>query len=152
MAGVAYTLAAPDLGPVIDRLARQLARRPAAMAELTDAIGSVVESSTRRRIGEEKTAPDGGRWPGWSEAYGETRHPGQTLLVSRGHLLDSIQAVTTPREAQVGSNLVYAAIHQFGGADVGRPGLPARPWLGLSDADRAEITDLAEDFLAGGLA
>jgi phage virion morphogenesis protein len=152
MAGVAYTLQAPELGPVIDLLARDLARRPAAAADLMEAGGSVLEGSTRRRIGEEKTAPDGDRWAGWSEAYGETRHPGQTLLVSRGHLLDSIQAIATAREAQVGSNLVYAAIHQFGGADVGKPGLPARPYLGVSDADRAELIELAEDFLAGGLA
>ncbi len=152
MAGVVYTLQAPELAPVINRLARDLARRPAAAAELMDAAGSVLEGSTRRRIGEEKTAPDGDRWPGWSEAYGETRRTGQTLLVSRGHLLDSIQATATARETQVGSNLVYAAIHQMGGADVGKPGLPARPYLGVSDGDRGELIELAEDFLAGGLA
>ena len=152
MVGVAYTLAAPDLGPVIDRLARQLARRPAAMADLMDNIGSELDSSTHRRIDAEKTAPDGGRWPGWSEAYGETRHPGHTLLVSNSDLLQSIQFVASAREVSIGSNLPYAAIHQFGGADVGKPGLPARPYLGLSDDDRAEITAMAEDFLAGGLA
>ena len=152
MAGVAYNLAAPELGPVIARLARELARRPAELAELMDAAGSVLDSSTQRRINAEKTTPDGDRWPGWSEAYGQTRRAGHSLLVSDQYLLESIQHVATAREVQVGSNWPYAAIHQFGGADVGRPGLPARPYLGLSDDDRTEITDLAEAFLAGGLA
>ena len=152
MAGVAYTLAAPELGPVIDRLARALARRPAAMADLMDAIGTEILGSTIHRMDAEKTSPDGDRWLGWSEAYGLTRRAGHSLLVSDQYLLESIHHVATAREVQVGSNWPYAAIHQFGGADVGKPGLPARPYLGLSDDDRAEITDLAEDFLAGGLA
>lgn len=36
---------------------------------------------------------------------------------------------------EVGLNLVYGAIHQFGGEEAGRLGLPARPYLGLSAED-----------------
>jgi len=47
-------------------------------------------------------------------------------------------------EVQVGSNLIYAATHQFG--DPAR-NIPARPFLGLSTDDRTEILALAQAWL-----
>lgn len=43
----------------------------------------------------------------------------------------------------LGTNVVYGATHQFG-----RGGIPARPFLGFSDADIDEIELIAGDFLA----
>ena len=57
-------------------------------------------------------------------------------------------------ELRVGSNLVYAAIHQFGGTPDMHPGpaaIPARAYLGLSDADVVEIEDELEHWIAGVL-
>ena len=78
---------------------------------------------------------------------------------------------------EVGTNVVYAAIHQFGGIipphiirarraralripgigfrrAVHHPGgtIPARPYLGLSDTDERVIQDLTEDWLRKKLA
>ncbi|MFA0026812.1 phage morphogenesis protein, partial [Vibrio sp. 10N.261.49.A5] len=39
---------------------------PKHKVELLDSLGGIVESQTRRRIADEKTAPDGSPWPGWS--------------------------------------------------------------------------------------
>jgi phage gpG-like protein len=47
------------------------------------------------------------------------RHRDQDLLFSEGGLDDSNQALAAGDEAEVGTNLVYGAIHQFGGAEGG---------------------------------
>ena len=39
----------------------------------------------------------------------------------------------------------HAAVHQFGGAEVGMP-IPARPYLGVSPADETEILSVVDDW------
>lgn len=150
MVGVAYTLESRSLDEALTGLSRWSTGVAAGRLRLADAIGAVLESSVKRRIADEKAAPDGTPWAPWSDRHGATRRTGQSILRGEGDLLDSIQALTSAAEVQVGSNLVYAAIHQFGGDDVGKP-IPARPYLGLSGEDERDIRDLAADFLRGGL-
>jgi len=121
--------------------------------QLLDDAGAVLESSTRRRIQSDKRGPDGERWPDWSEAYAATRHGGHSLLSSEGHLLDSIRPDVRGDEVEVGTNLVYGAIHQFGGAEVGMA-IPARPYLGVSTEDQSDILGVVDawaDDLLGDL-
>jgi phage virion morphogenesis protein len=126
--------------------------------ELLDDIGALGVSQTQRRIESEKTAPDGTKWK-------PNRRGGSTLML-KGHLLTSIHHETSASETQWGSNLVYAAIHQTGGTIkpknkkflrfmagntaifVREVNMPARPYLGLSDANRDEIEDLIADYIA----
>lgn len=61
-------------------------------------------------------------------------------------LLTSVQNYTTGTEARVGTPLVYGAIHQLGGS-TGRGTIPARAYLGLSEADRDEVVELVVDTL-----
>ncbi|WP_056039309.1 phage virion morphogenesis protein [Loktanella sp. 3ANDIMAR09] len=107
-------------------------------------IGALLETATKERIADDKAGPDGEPWAAWSEGYAATRSARHSLLVGDGlpGLLDSIQNYSDGPEARVGTNLVYGAIHQFGGEEVGKPGLPARPYLGLSDRDRRDIAEL----------
>ncbi len=118
------------------------------MRNLLGAVGAELESQTRRRIAEEKESPEGKPWAAWSEGYARTRHSGHGLLVGEGALLDSIAyAVSSDGSVVVGSNLVYAAIHQFGGAEAGKPGLPpARPYLGLSAENTRDVEGVIEGF------
>lgn len=109
-------------------------------------IGALVESQTRRRLAEEKQAPDGKAWAPWGPNWAGTRHKGHRLLENEGNLIDSIHFVVAGEDILVGSNLVYAAIHQFGGDEVGIP-IPARPYLGLSDDNFAEMVDLVDSFI-----
>jgi phage gpG-like protein len=69
----------------------------------------------------------------------------------------------------VGTNVIYAAIHQFGGTirpkskralrfrmggrlfTLSKVSIPARPFLGLTPADRAEIAAIFADFQARAL-
>jgi phage virion morphogenesis protein len=123
----------------------------AGLQQVSYEIGSLVEDQTKRRIADDKTAPDGTPWADWSEDYAATRKAGvHALLVGRGDLRDSIQNYTSGDTIRVGTNLVYGAIHQFG-SNGAEGGIPARPWLGLSREDEREITDLVigrlEDLL-----
>ncbi len=148
--------------PALESLEARLRRLAAGMGDtepLLEALAAEVESQTRRRIEQEKSAPDGAPWPEWSGDYAATRHGGQSLLRSEGGLLDSIQSAVSPDLAETGSNLVYAALHQLGGTADMAPGpaaVPARPWLGISADDErdldAVIGDHFESFIEEALA
>lgn len=124
---------------------------PGLLAQLADEVGALVEDQTKRRIADEKTAPDGTPWAPWSPKYASrlkrpNKLTARSLLVGSGDLRDSIQNLVTGTDVAVGSNLNYAAIHQFGGdASRGHPAIPARPYLGLSIENATEIEDLVLD-------
>ncbi len=106
-------------------------------------VGGVVESQTHRRIRTEKTSPDGIAWPEWSDEYAETRHGGHSLLMGEGNLDDSIQFSVGVDSIEVGTNVVYAAEHQFGNDQKDKAGrkhnTPAREYLGMNDDNWAEV-------------
>ncbi|GLQ20502.1 phage virion morphogenesis protein [Algimonas porphyrae] len=120
---------------------------------LLSGVTGIVESQTRRRITDEKRAPDGTPWADWSPAYAETRHGGHSLLQGRGDYLDSIFGEVRGDVGVVGSPLIYAAMHQLGGdfQAFGRHAatMPARPAFGLSPADETEILEVVSDYLNG---
>ena len=118
------------------------------LADLLDVIGTEVVDQTKDRIGGTKTSPDGAPWPVWSAKYGARRPAGKSLLQDEGHLLNSIQQHVSGSKVSIGSHLPYAAIHQFGGAEVGRPGLKPRPYLGLSDSDSRDLQQVVNDYLS----
>lgn len=134
----------------VSRLSDRLARIGRASPDpLLDAVGALLASSAKRRIRSEKRGPDGEPWRSWTPAYAATRHAGQSLLLAGGGLDDSITHLVAGHGVEVGSNLVYAAIHQLSGAGTSRPNIPARPYLGVSDEDAQDIVALAEDWADG---
>ncbi|MDG4811660.1 phage virion morphogenesis protein [Hydrogenovibrio sp. 3SP14C1] len=147
MAGVGFHIEIQGLARVNDRLNRLIEND--AQKQLLEIVGATSESQTRRRISEDKTSPDGEPWADWSKDYAKTRHSGHSLLENEGDLLDSIQYQVSGGEVAIGSNLDYAAIRQFGGAEVGRPNDPAREYLGISDADHDELIDVINDWATG---
>nr|DAO37970.1 MAG TPA: virion morphogenesis protein [Caudoviricetes sp.] len=134
---------------------------------LMSAIGALGESQTRRRITDEKTAPSGEAWP--------PNLKGTSILVESGqHLLGSIAWTSSSDEAEWGAGWEFAHVHQdgaiikaqnakclkvplkaFGGgggfAFPETVTIPARPFVGLSDANAAEIVDVVTDHF-GALA
>ncbi|MCW9041740.1 MAG: phage virion morphogenesis protein [Pseudopelagicola sp.] len=146
MAGLTTSLTTLGLDEAIRRLSRL---EGFAMAELADGAGAILESSTRDRF-DTKLAPDGTPWEPWSEAYDETREDWHSLLVEEGGLRDSIASYSSGTEVEVGSNLIYAAHQHFGGDETGS-GIPARPFLGISDQDESDLRELVtgrlEDLL-----
>lgn len=105
-----------------------------------DEIGASLETSTRMRF-ETSIGPSGQPWK-------PSRRAGKTL-VDTGRLLASITHRADRTSVEVGSNVIYAAIHQFGGA-AGRghkTHIDPRPYLGLDPHDAREIEDIASDHL-----
>ena len=154
----------------------RLIQRSGSPSPVLKAIGESMAESTRRRF-ETSTAPDGSRWapnsrvtieryldrPGaYSKKTGRISAKGATLamnkkpLVGRTRLLgNQIVYQASGNAVQIGSNRIYAAVQQFGAAarQFGKApwgAIPARPFLGVSAEDKADILETVADFLAGG--
>ena len=144
----------------IDNLAARWEENKPKISHLLSAIALRLEASTHKRFVEEKS-PDGKDWIKGQKASGKT------LTVS-GLLNQSITSYSDDEKAVVGTNRIYAAIHQFGGiikaknkktlhftingqdVFVKQVKIPARPFLGISDSDVDSIqNDLVPRFLEG---
>ncbi len=150
---------------------------------LLDGIGARLETGVAERFARE-TGPDGVAWTPSRRA----RKSGGKTLTKTARLRRSITRAVRAREVLVGSNVVYAAIHQFGGdirqkargqrllidderggfvsprarkgglqriVDAAIPArdisLPARPFLGVSEADRAALARIVSRHLREGV-
>lgn len=117
-------------------------------------VGEHLLSSVKDNF-ETETAPDGTRWKTLSQTTRDLRskkygNAPTTILRASGDLMNSINMQASDTDVRIGSSLIYAAIHQFGG-DAGRGKkvtIPARPYLGLSAADEDEVVPIAEEWLA----
>lgn len=117
-------------------------------------IGKAMKGQTIRRF-QAGVDPEGNAWTPVKnprrDSRGRRRSGRASPLVDTGRLRNSISFSATPFEVYVGSNLVYARIHQLGGqAGRGRQvTIPARPYLGLSEEDIEEIKSIVQDFYEG---
>lgn len=177
MSGVTIVATVTGLEAVAARIGR-LASLP--RARLLDALGALGETQTKRRIASEKTSPGGVAWKkryGARNAtysrekgfhYVDWPHP---LMEKDRHLHGSIHHVVQGASSvRWGSGLIYAAIHQMGGEirPVNAPALafpsadgemifaqkvtiPARPYLGVSAANAAQMERLALSFIGSEL-
>lgn len=157
MTGVALRYDLSQVKGVSRRLNRALAE--AGDAEpLLDEIGASLVTSTQIRF-ERGQGPDGKPWK-------PSARGGQTL-VDTGRLLGSVTHRVSGRQVEVGTNVLYGAIHQFGGTirpkaagklrfTIGsevifadKVEMPARPYLGIDAGDEAEIAAIVNDHLSG---
>lgn len=147
----------------------RLRQRLEDLSPALDEIGNSLATSTRHRF-ETQQAPDGTPWEPSASAWGKTSasETGKTLI-DRGHLRDSITHQVDGDQVLVGTNLVYAAVHQFGAKIEPKGGshlvfkvgdafvkvssveVPARPYLGIDGDDREEVHHIIEDFITDGL-
>lgn len=134
----------------IDRIRERLVRLTGIdRDQLLDEIGATIETQTKVRIEEEKRSPEGVKWAEWSKRYAKTRHGGHKLLENEGNLYDDINHLVHGSEVEIGTDMVYAATHQFG--DVTR-NIPARPYLGVSEDNESELEDQVERFFERAMA
>lgn len=137
---------------VLQRLSSRLDDLTPFMEEVSGVLAFGVEEAFRL----EQDPVSGAAWEELADATVAQRSadghwPGKMLQVT-GQLAVSVSTSRQhgPDFAMVGTNLEYAAIHQFGGK-AGRNrsvDIPARPYLGLSDDSAAEILVIAERYLA----
>lgn len=124
------------------------------LTPLYQEIGEILLASIDRNFregGRVGTQDADGQWTGgpskWIESKRAQDDAGQTLL-DTGQLAASITYSATSSGVTIGSNKVYAAIHQFGGQTGKNKAvtLPARPYNVVQEEDLAEIQAAAEDF------
>ncbi|MGC9456852.1 MAG: phage virion morphogenesis protein [Halothiobacillaceae bacterium] len=133
-----------------------LQRLDASLDNLTPAmrdIAGVLTDATERAFQNEQDPATGKPWDALSAATVAIRkgdaHP---ILQRSGQLAASVSADWGRDFAAVGTNKAYAAMHQFGGVTAPNsmiPGkrIPARPFLGIGDEDKAEILDIVRGYL-----
>lgn len=163
MTGVAITIKGSDAAFAV------LAKAQAALATprgLYADIGRQLVVSAQSRFAAEKD-PDGSPWPVSMRAALD----GGKTLTHTARLKNSITSEAGDREVAVGTNAIYAAIHQFGGVikaktakglkfrPAGGNGfvtvmsvtMPKRAFLGLDQDDEAYIAKTAAKFMAQAL-
>ena len=119
----------------------QLVERTSDLRPLMKNIAGILEDSVEEDF-QQQGRP---KWEGLAKSTIEQRvkkgyWPGK-ILQMRGELAASITSSYDENFAIVGTNKVYAAIHQFGGkADRGKKAeVPARPYLMLEETDFIQI-------------
>ena len=160
-AAVTVTIDDKAVADLLNRLQKRLSNTTPAMR----VIGETIKTSVERNFAAS------GR-PAWAPSHRAREEGGQTLSLS-GVLRRSFTVEAGNGWAAVGTNVAYAAIHQFGGKTgphvirpkkkkalktpyglfrkVNHPGskIPARPYLRVQDEDWEEIKAAINDFLRG---
>ncbi|WP_304635532.1 phage virion morphogenesis protein [Pseudoalteromonas sp.] len=121
---------------------------------LSPALGNVGEHLmlTHRDHFDEQRSPDGDPWQSLSPEYAKRKKKNKDKVLRLNDILRDTLAYNIGSDSlEFGSNLEYAAIHQFGGISDMSPRLaaiPARPFLGLSTEDEQEVIEILGGFLS----
>jgi phage virion morphogenesis protein len=126
-------LAAVDLAPAMRKIAQTLAKvtEDNFEAEGRPKWKALSEVTVHMRLGGSKAYKKDGKL---TAAAQRRKDAGLRILQDTGQLASSVTTRSDTSSATIGSNLVYAAIHQFGG-DAGRGkkvSIPARPYLPIT--------------------
>ena len=143
MTGVTLKINLDDqaLGQALEKLQRRTATLRPALTE----IGEYLLEATEDRF-VEQSDPAGRPWARLSPGYKKRKRKHQDLmLVLDGYLKGTLAKRVSGARLEIGSNRIYAATHQLG--DAAR-NIPARPFLGLSVQDKAEVVAIIGDYLA----
>ncbi len=115
------------------------------MTPVMKTVGQVIRASIQRNF------EHGGRPEGWIRLSPATlkKRRGNKILVDTARLKNSIKIQASSDKVIVGTNVIYAAIHHFGGqAGRGRKvTIPARPFMLVQDEDWKEINEVSADYL-----
>lgn len=162
MAGVTITVALDDVAAA--SALDLAAHRGEDMTGLMDQIGAVLVAGAVERIGLTNVTPEGTPWP---KSLRATMNQGGPTLHDTGRLMRSITHFPVPRQVEVGSNLIYAGVHQTGATITAKNGgalsftlpdgsrvvvgsvtIPARPYLGISEGEADDIEALTAIWFA----
>lgn len=142
----------------------QLQRALADATPIMGAIGLGLVRNTQDRF-ESQTDPTGAPWKALNPLYAAHEKHGAGILRESGQLFKSITYRATRDSVEVGTNKIYARVHQEGAFIVPRRAkalrfmlgghlvqsggvtIPARPYLGINDADQELIMDVLETAL-----
>lgn len=134
----------------IQQLLKKLAAKTQNLRPLMKNISGIMLDSVEENF-EKEGRPD--KWTPLAKLTIRQRTkkgywPGR-ILQMRGELASSITSKYDDNSAVVGTNKIYAAIHQFGG-NAGRNKkvkIPARPYLMLGDVELDNISKIIKNYL-----
>ncbi|MCE9679608.1 phage virion morphogenesis protein [Shewanella sp. AS1] len=122
-------------------------------------IGAYLHDNTQQRF-VDMQAPDGSPWEPLSSTTLDMKAAKgarlDRILSDVGTLADTLHYQISSDTLSLGSNEVYAAMHQFGGITGERswiPGveIPAREFLGMAPFEKDEVEAIVGDYLIRGL-
>lgn len=144
MAGVNITVESKGIRTVQQSIQKLLDNAQNLYLALED-IGDYVVQSTQQRF-VDMQEPDGDPWePLFLETLKNKKRQNR-ILTETETLADTLHYQLSQGELQIGSNLEYAATHQFG-----RDEIVARPFLGIAPFERDNILDILQDHLTAGI-
>lgn len=111
-------------------------------AELLDNIGALVQEQTEMRFDNE-TDPDGKKWVAWSSKY-QKSGKGINILRNTQRLFSSINYQVKGNKVEVGSNVEYSAVHNYG---YEKRKIPKRAFLGLSNQNNKDVDNLVKLYI-----
>jgi phage virion morphogenesis protein len=136
--------------------------------DLLDQVGETIETQIRYRLKIQKVGPQGEPWPELSPKYEawKQKHSRGELLELHGKLIDTVQHRVSDDKLEVGSDRDYASAMHFGFVAEGAfakaisekyassvvGGIPARPYMGLSDENVDEIEKVIDAWINKRLA
>jgi len=106
-------------------------------------IGEYLLESTQQRFIDQQ-APDGTPWEPLSPNTLRHKKRPDRVLTETGTLADTLNYQLGANQLMLGSNMEYAATHQFGREG---DGIPARPFLGIAPFEHKEILTILQDHL-----
>lgn len=133
----------------VEKALLEIAQKISNLRPLMKNVAGIMADSTEENFKVEGQP----KWKDLSEKTKTARkksghYPGQILQVS-GQLALSVTTQYDDTSVVIGSNKVYAAIHQLGGqaGKNKKTTIPARPYLKLTDDDFDEIISIVEKYL-----
>jgi phage virion morphogenesis protein len=153
---MAITVDSRELQEALKRLAESVEN----LREPLDQIGAAVSNNAQLRF-PAQAGPGGKPWSKLSPVTLARRKKGgkgAQALLDTGRLRASITHNVHSNTVEVGTNVEYAAVQQFGatrgafgrtkrGAPIPWGNIPARPFLGLDAEDIADLGDIISKYL-----
>ncbi|GLX86366.1 phage morphogenesis protein [Thalassotalea loyana] len=114
-------------------------------------IGEYLLDNTQERF-VSMQAPDGTPWEPLSETTLARKNRTDRILTESGTLADTLNYQLNATGLVLGSNMEYAAMHQFGGVTssdsmMGEQEIPERAFLGVAPYEKVEILDILQSYL-----
>lgn len=122
-----------QVAKILDEIVKHTQHRTPLMRKLAGSMESAVSTNFN-----ESGRP---KWLGLKYRQGKP-------LIDKENLMESITSHYDNNVALVGTNVVYAAIHHFGGkAGRGKKtSIPARPFMTLTPQDEADLLEGVQDY------
>jgi phage virion morphogenesis protein len=122
---------------------KELARRGENARPALTEIGEYLIESTEQRF-VDQIDPGGNPWKPLSpKTRKRKKRNADLILVLNQYLSSTLTYQASNDQLEFGSNLIYAATHQFGDDE---RNIPERPFLGISAADEVEIVAILKDY------